>query len=242
MLLQVDKLRVAYDDIEVLHEITFQVQEGQAIAFVGANGAGKSSLLNALARIAPPHGPRIISGAIQLNDVSLLSVPTHTIVRRYQMALVPEGRHIFGNLTVAQNLKLATYGQKDKRQIESELDFVYGLFPRLAERRHQRSELMSGGEQQMLAIGRALMTGCKILLLDEPSMGLAPLLVQELFEKLTLLRRQKNLTIVLVEQNATIALKFADRVYVLETGEIVYQGTPTELQGNTKIRQAYLGM
>ena len=180
------------------------------------------------------------SGQIRYNGQDLLSVPPHAIIARFGIGLVPEGRHIFGNLTVQENLKLATYARKDGEQIARDYERVFALFPRLADRRHQRGDTLSGGEQQMLAIGRAFMSGVQFILLDEPSMGLAPLLMQELFRVLRDLN-ESGTTILIVEQNAHLALKYAKRAYVLEAGRIVMEGRSEDLANNPEIRKAYLG-
>ncbi|WP_373501089.1 ABC transporter ATP-binding protein [Desulfococcus sp.] len=240
MLLEIKDLVVKYGNIEALHGISFHVNEGEIVTLIGANGAGKTTTLHAITRLPPPEGPKISSGDIRYNGKSIQGVEAHNIVRDYHIALAPEGRHIFGNLTVEENLKLATFSRKDPDGIQKDYQRVYELFPRLVERRTQRSESLSGGEQQMLAVGRALMTGCRVILLDEPSMGLAPLLMYDMFRTLRQLNEQ-GMTILLIEQNARLALKFAHRAYVLDTGEIVMEGTADALAGNPEIRKAYLG-
>ncbi len=240
MALQVEDLHVRYGNIEALHGLSFEVKEGEMVALLGANGAGKSTTLMSIMRLPPPEGPVVTGGTIRYKGDDLLKVPTHTIVARYGIGLVPEGRHIFGNLTVQENLKLATYARRDAHQIERDYERVFSLFPRLADRRNQRGDTLSGGEQQMLAMGRAFMSGVQFILLDEPSMGLAPLLMQELFRVLRSLN-EAGVTILVVEQNAHIALKYAHRAYVLEAGEIVLQGTAEELARDSQIQKAYLG-
>jgi len=240
ILLDVTDLHVRYGGIEALHGISFHVKEGEMVALLGANGAGKSTTLMSVMRIAPPEGPVITQGRITLNGTDLLPHATHTLVARFGIGLVPEGRHIFGNLTVRENLKLATYARKDADQIARDYERVYSLFPRLADRRNQRGDTLSGGEQQMLAMGRAFMAGVRFILLDEPSMGLAPLLMQELFRVLKELN-EAGTTILVVEQNARIALKHAHRGYVLEAGKIVVEGAASELAHNKEIQKAYLG-
>lgn len=240
MLLQIKDLVVRYGNIEALHGISFHVNEGEIVTLIGANGAGKTTTLHTITRLPPPEGPRIFSGDILYRGESLQGVEPHAIVKDYHIALAPEGRHIFGNLTVEENLKLATFSRKDPQGIDQDYRRVYDLFPRLAERRAQRSESLSGGEQQMLAVGRALMTGCRIILLDEPSMGLAPLLMYDMFRTLKRLN-EEGMTILLIEQNARLALRFAHRAYVLDTGEIVMEGSAEELAGNPEIQKAYLG-
>ncbi len=240
MLLEVDNLVVRYGSVEALHGIGFHVEEGEVVTLIGANGAGKTTTLLSICRLPPPEAPKVISGDIRFEGKSLLGVEPHDVVRRLGMALVPEGRRIFGNLTVEENLEIATYARRGDPGVAKDLEHVFGLFPRLKERRRQRSESLSGGEQQMLAVGRALMTGCRVLLLDEPSMGLAPLLKYEMFRALKRLNRE-GVTILLVEQNAALALKFANRGYVLDTGRIVAEGPSGSLMSNDDVKRAYLG-
>ena len=239
-MLTVSDLHVKYGNIEALHGVSFTVNKGEIVTLIGANGAGKTTTLMSVARLGPPEGPRLTKGTITYNGRSLIDVPAHQVVADLHIALVPEGRHIFGNLTVMDNLTLATYARKDKDRMTTDLDFVFELFPRLAERRKQRSESLSGGEQQMLAVGRALMSGADFILLDEPSMGLAPLLMYDLFRTLKRLN-QEGMTILVVEQNAKLALDFAHRGYVLDTGRIVAQGPCAELRDNPEVKKAYLG-
>ncbi len=239
-MLEVSNLHVKYGNIEALHGISFHVEEGEIVALLGANGAGKSTTLMSIMRLPPPEGPIVSQGSIIYNAADLLPVPAHTVVAKYGIGLVPEGRHIFGNLSVFENLKLATFARTDKEQIEKDYERVFSLFPRLADRRTQRGELLSGGEQQMLAIGRAFMSGVRFILLDEPSMGLSPLLMQELFRVLKSIN-ESGTTILVVEQNARIALKYAHRAYVLEAGKIVLEGAAEDLATNQEIRKAYLG-
>ncbi|MCE5335121.1 MAG: ABC transporter ATP-binding protein [Desulfobacteraceae bacterium] len=239
-MLEVSNLHVKYGNIEALHGISFHVDEGEMVALLGANGAGKSTTLMSIMRLPPPEGPQVTKGEIRFNGVDLLPVAAHILIVKYGVGLVPEGRHIFGNLTVFENLKLATYARKDKDQIEKDYERVFSLFPRLADRRWQRGDLLSGGEQQMLAIGRAFMSGVRFVLLDEPSMGLSPLLMLELFRVLKELN-ESGTTILVVEQNARIALKYAHRAYVLEAGKIVLEGAAEALADNPEIQKAYLG-
>jgi branched-chain amino acid transport system ATP-binding protein len=240
MMLSVENLEVKYGNIQALHGISFHVNEGEIVTLIGANGAGKTTSLYAIARLTPPEAPRVSGGDIRFQGKSILTTRPSDVVKQLKMALSPEGRRIFGNLTVMENLKLATYARDKDADLEQEFEHVFDLFPRLKERRHQRSESLSGGEQQMLAVGRALMTGCRILLLDEPSMGLAPVLKYELFRKLKRLN-EEGMTILLVEQNASLALNLAHRGYVLDTGHIVAQGTSAELIKNPDVKKAYLG-
>jgi branched-chain amino acid transport system ATP-binding protein len=240
MLLEVKNLRVKYQNIEALHGISFCVDKGEIVTLIGANGAGKTTSLHAITRVPPPEGPKVTSGDILHNGLSILNVDAHTIVQKHRIALAPEGRHIFGNLTVEENLTLATFARKDKDPVKADFKKVYELFPKLFERRKQKGETLSGGEQQMLSVGRALMTGSEFILLDEPSMGLSPLLMQELFRALKALNKA-GMTILLIEQNAHMAFKFAHRGYVLSTGEIVAQGDVKSLMENPDVKKAYLG-
>jgi len=240
MMLQVENLEVKYGNIQALHGISFHVNEGEIVTLIGANGAGKTTSLHTITRLPPPEAPRVIAGDIKFKGKSILKTKPSDVVKDLHLALSPEGRRIFGNLTVMENLKIATYAREKDADLEAEYERIFDLFPRLKERRNQRSESLSGGEQQMLAVGRALMTGCKILLLDEPSMGLAPVLKYELFRKLKQLN-EEGMTILLVEQNANLALHIAHRGYVLDTGNIVAEGTSEELLGNPEVKKAYLG-
>ena len=240
MLLSVENLEVKYGNIQALHGISFHVNEGEIVTLIGANGAGKTTSLYSICRLPPPEAPKVIAGDIKFRGESILRTRPSDVVKELKMALVPEGRHIFGNLTVMENLQMATYPRGRKTDLSNDYQRVFDLFPRLHERRKQRSESLSGGEQQMLAVGRALMTGCNFLLLDEPSMGLAPLLKYELFRTLKKLN-EGGMTILLVEQNAKLALNLAHRGYVLDTGELAAEGTSAELLGNPDVKKAYLG-
>lgn len=243
MLLSIENLYVKYGNIEALHGISFHVEEGEIVTLIGANGAGKSTTLNSIMRLPPPEAPRVISGDIKYRGQSILNTEPHDVVAKLNLALAPEGRRIFGNLTVMENLTLATYARKKdpESEIKRDLDRIFELFPRLAERKNQRSESLSGGEQQMLAVGRAIMTKCDMLLLDEPSMGLAPLLMYEMFRTLKKINQEDGLTIVVVEQNAKVALSLAHRGYVLDTGEIVASGSAEQLANDPEVKKAYLG-
>lgn len=234
MLLSVENLEVYYGHIKALHGISFHVDEGEIVALIGANGAGKSTTLKAISRLIP-----VQSGKILYDGKNLLELAPHDVVR-LGVAHVPEGRRIFGNLTVMENLKLAAYNRKDKEGIARDFERIFALFPRLAERKEQRGDTLSGGEQQMLAVARALMTRGRLMLLDEPSMGLAPVLMRDLFKVLREIN-EAGTTILLVEQNARMALKFAQRCYVLETGNIVLEGPSSELANNPAVQAAYLG-
>jgi len=235
MLLSVEDLTVAYGRIEALHGITFHVAEGEIVTLIGANGAGKSTTLMTLSRLIPPS-----AGRMTYKGQDLLQFTAHEVVSKLGIAHVPEGRRIFGNLTVLENLKLAAWSRSDREGIQQDLRRVFQVFPRLEERRSQLGDTLSGGEQQMLAVGRALMTRGELMLLDEPSMGLAPVLMQELFQVLREINAEGT-TILLVEQNAHLALKLAQRAYVLETGTITAQGTSAELLNDPAVKKAYLG-
>jgi len=233
ILLSVQDLNVSYGNIRAVKGISFDVHAGEIVTLIGANGAGKSSTLRAISGVVPYTGNIVYKGQ------NLRDIPADQIVAM-GIAQVPEGRGIFGNLTVMENLKLATWQRKDQAEIAQDYERVFTLFPRLKERRHQLGGTLSGGEQQMLAVGRALMSHGKILLLDEPSMGLAPVLVREIFHVLADINRSGT-TVLLVEQNANMALRTASRGYVLETGTITLSGTGAELMGNPRVREAYLG-
>ena len=245
MLLEVKDLVVGYGNIEALHGISFNVDEGEIVTLIGANGAGKTSTLLTLSRLPKPEAPAVLSGDILYKGQSILKMEPHVLIQNKMMCLVPEGRHIFGNLTVEENLQMASYARQREKHSEMNINdqyaLIYELFPRLYERRKQRSELLSGGEQQMLAVGRALMTDCPFIMLDEPSMGLAPKLMYEMFRALKRLNVQKKKTLLVIEQNAKVALDFADRGYVLRTGEIIASGTSDELRANPEVQKAYLG-
>jgi len=243
MLLEVRDLQVNYGNIQALHGVSFSVDEGEIVTLIGANGAGKSTILMTISRQIPhvaELGGKVTGGSIMYQDEDLLQYEPHQVVSKFGISQVPEGRRIFGNLSVLENLKLATYSRKDKVQVQKDYQRVFDIFPRLEERKHQRGETLSGGEQQMLAMGRALMTRGQLMLLDEPSMGLAPVLVRDIFDTLKEINAQGT-TILLVEQNANMALKLASRGYVLETGDIVLQGTSAELAANPEVKKAYLG-
>jgi len=238
--LKIDQLHVAYGNIEVLHGVSFYVNPGEIVALIGANGAGKSTTLMSIMRLPPPEGARIVRGSMTYHDSDLIKISPHRIVAEYGITLVPEGRRVFGNLTVFENLKLATYARKDKEKISHDYERVFSLFPRLSDRKRQRVDTLSGGEQQMLAIGRAFMSGSSFILLDEPSMGLSPLLMQELFSVLKTIN-QDGTTLLIVEQNVHFALTYAHRAYVMETGKIVVEGNASDLQKDERVKKAYLG-
>jgi branched-chain amino acid transport system ATP-binding protein len=232
-LLHVEDLWVSYDRINAVRGVSFGVGEGEIVTLIGANGAGKSTILRAVSGLLP-----VARGRVSFAGADLLRLPAHQRVQQ-GVALVPEGRGIFGNLTVLENLRLAAYVRRD-RDIQRDLQEVFALFPRLGERRHQWGNTLSGGEQQMLAVGRALMSRARLLLLDEPSMGLAPLLVREIFQVIRRINRQ-GAAILLVEQNANLALEIAHRAYILETGEIALSGAAAELRHHPQVLAAYLG-
>jgi len=231
--LKVESIDVAYGEIRALKGVGLEVGRGEIVTILGNNGAGKTTTLKTISGLLHPT-----RGAITLEDESLLDVPPHAIVSR-GIAHVPEGRRIFNRLTVRENLMMGAYLRSDAG-VGTDLERVFGLFPRLAERLTQVAGTLSGGEQQMLAIGRALMANPRLLLLDEPSMGLAPVLVQQIFDTISDINRQ-GMTILLVEQNAAMALSIAHRGYVLETGSIALAGTAAELSENADVRRAYLG-
>ena len=233
-MLKVENIQVYYGMIHAIKGVSFEVNEGEVIALIGANGAGKTTILHTITGLVAPK-----SGHVLFEGKDLTKIPAHKIVY-LGMAHVPEGRRIFQQLTVLENLKLGAFSIKDKVQIEKNLNYVYMHFPRLAERKNQVAGTLSGGEQQMLAMGRALMSNPKIILMDEPSMGLSPLLVNEIFKIISEVSKDGT-TVLLVEQNAKKALSIADRAYVLETGNIVMQGKASELLDNPRIRAAYLG-
>ena len=232
-LLKVNELHVYYGMIQAIKGVSFEVNEGEVVTLIGANGAGKSTTLNSVAGLL-----KLGNGTVEFNGKILNGIPAHKIVKE-GMALCPEGRRIFQQLTVKENLEMGAY-IGDGSTLDADINNVYELFPRLKERYKQITGTLSGGEQQMLAMGRALMSHPKLLMLDEPSMGLAPILVEQIFDIIKQLH-SKGTTILLVEQNAQMALKVADRGYVLETGRIVTTGTGRELLHNDMVRKAYLG-
>lgn len=233
--LEVDNLEVTYGAITALRDVSFTVEQGEIVTLVGANGAGKTTALRTITGMVAPSKGRVI-----FEGKDLLKIKAHNIVAS-GVTHVPEGRGMFGNLTVMENMELATWTRrKDKGQLKKDFDMVFSLFPRLAERKSQKSATLSGGEQQMLAVARALMSKGQLMLLDEPSMGLAPILVKEIFRILVDINRQGT-TLLLVEQNAHMALKIAHRAYVLETGNVVMEGPAQELAKDSRIREAYLG-
>lgn len=232
--LEIENLEVYYGLIRAVKGVSFHVEKGEIVALIGANGAGKTTILHAINGLIPVHG-----GKIEYSGHNLVKTPAHKIVR-FGLTQVPEGRRVFQELTVKDNLILGAYSRKDKKEINASLNYVYELFPRLLERSSQIAGTLSGGEQQMLAVARALMSHPDMLLLDEPSMGLSPLYVNVIFE--TILKiNQQGTTVLLVEQNAKKALSIAQRAYVLETGNIVREGAGKELLNDESIKKAYLG-
>ena len=233
-LLEVKNLEVYYGVIQALKGISFEVNEGEIVTLIGANGAGKTTTMQSImGLIHPKHGEIIYDGN------SIVGTPTHKIVR-LGMSQVPEGRRVFSELTVYENLLMGAYINSDRAKVKNDIEEVYTLFPRLGERKSQLAGMLSGGEQQMLAMGRALMSHPKLMMLDEPSMGLAPILVSQVFDMIKHLH-SLGTTILLVEQNAEKALSIADRAYVMETGEITLSGTGKELAASEKVKAAYLG-
>jgi branched-chain amino acid transport system ATP-binding protein len=236
MLLTVEDLRVSYDNIRALHGVGFRIDEGEIVCIIGANGAGKSTTLRAISRlVAVEAGTKMT-----FLGRDLLQYPADKVVSELGISHVPEGRRLFDNLTVMENLRLATFARKDGKAIGNDLERVFSIFQRLSERQDQKAGTLSGGEQQMLAVGRAFMSGRKIMLLDEPSMGLAPLLMMNVFDSLTEINREGT-TILVVEQNARMALQFASRGYVLENGRVVLEGRSGELLADPRVKKAYLG-
>lgn len=233
-MLEIKDLHVFYGAIHALKGISLTVADGELVSLIGANGAGKTTTLHAISGLLPAA-----SGSILLDGTDLQKVPTNTIIG-LGMAHVPEGRHVFARMTVEENLRMGAYILRDQKRISENLERVYGHFPRLKERRRQLAGTLSGGEQQMLSTGRALMTDPKIVLMDEPSMGLSPLLVKEIFSIIQELHKS-GITILLVEQNAKMALAVSDRAYVLETGTISMEGPAAELAADDRVRKAYLG-
>lgn len=233
-MLKVSNLEVNYGPIRALKGISFEVRQGEIVTLIGANGAGKTTTLHTISNLLKPQG-----GNITFCNEDLLSVPAYDLVKK-GITHVPEGRIIFGPLTVQENLELAAWGRKDKIAVLEDLNKVFDLFPILRQRKNQLGETLSGGEQQMLALGRGLMARAKLMMLDEPSMGLAPLLVQEIFRVIKQVN-QEGTTILLVEQNANMALEIANRAYVLETGNIILEGPADEVAQNPKVIKAYLG-
>ncbi|MBR5797078.1 MAG: ABC transporter ATP-binding protein [Phascolarctobacterium sp.] len=233
-MLRVEDINVYYGAIHAIKGISLEVNDGEIVALIGSNGAGKSTTLRTISGLMKPK-----TGRIMYDGEDITGVPAHKIVGK-GLCQVPEGRHVFANLTVLENLELGAYLRTDKEGIEKDMEMVFEKFPRLLERKNQLSGTLSGGEQQMLAMARALMSRPKLLLLDEPSMGLAPLLIKEIFNIIKEINASGT-TVLLVEQNANMALSIADKAYVLETGRITLSGTAAELASSEEVRKAYLG-
>jgi branched-chain amino acid transport system ATP-binding protein len=233
-LLEVSGVHTFYGNIEALKGVSLTVEEGEVVTLIGSNGAGKSTTLRSISGLTPPR-----EGSIKFEDTEIGEVPPQEIVER-GISLSPEGRHVFPRMSVRENLDLGAYLRKDRDGIENDRERVYSLFPRLKERERQKGGTMSGGEQQMLAIGRALMANPRLLLLDEPSMGIAPILVERIYETIAEINRQGT-TILLVEQNANYALEVSKRGYVLETGSVALEDTSSALRTNPDVQKAYLG-
>lgn len=235
IILEISNLAVNYGVIAALHGISFSIRQGDIVTLIGANGAGKTTTLRTISGLLRPK-----SGAIRYRGEDITRCAPHRVVKQ-GLSHVPEGRMVFANLTVGENLQMGAFLRKDKAEIASELDFIFSIFPRLKERLAQQAGTLSGGEQQMLAIGRALMSKPTFLMLDEPSLGIAPLLVKTIFEKIVEINRQHGITILLVEQNANLALEISHFGYVLETGRITLKGESASLRANPDVRKAYLG-
>lgn len=233
-MLKIKDIDVYYGNIQALRNVSIEVNKGEIVTLIGANGAGKSTLLKTISGLLKPK-----KGSIEFLDAAIDGRAAQTIVKD-GISHVPEGRRVFANMSVEENLELGAYLRKDREGIKKDLDHVFELFPRLLERRKQQAGTLSGGEQQMLAMGRALMSKPKLIILDEPSMGLAPLMVKNIFNIIKMVN-DEGVTVLLVEQNAHMALSIADRAYVLETGNIVLQGTASELQESEEVKAAYLG-
>lgn len=231
-ILEIKDLSVHFGGITAVDGISMSVEEGKIVTLIGANGAGKSTILRGVSGIVKPQ-----NGEIIYNGENILGMSPDTIVAK-GVTLVPEGRRVFPNLTVLENLKIGAYLRKDK--LDSDIEYVYSLFPRLKERHWQLAGTLSGGEQQMLAVGRALMSKPKLIMMDEPSLGLAPLVVKDIFEIIKTINNS-GITVLLIEQNANMALKIADKAFVIETGRITLSGSGQELLANEKVREAYLG-
>jgi branched-chain amino acid transport system ATP-binding protein len=234
-MLETHNLKVAYGSITAIHDLSISVPKGGIVTLIGANGAGKSTTLRAISGIL-----RSSSGSILFEGEDITHLPPHKIVER-GLSQVPEGRMIFANLTVRENLEMGAYRRRDRKAFPQDFDYIFSIFPRLKERERQVAGTLSGGEQQMLAIGRALMSKPKCLMLDEPSLGIAPILVRTIFEKIGEINRELGLTVLLVEQNANLALKVSQRGYVLETGNVILEDTSEALRANAKVRESYLG-
>jgi branched-chain amino acid transport system ATP-binding protein len=233
-MLTLDRVNVFYGGIHALRDLSITIRDGEVVTLIGANGAGKSTTLRAISGLVPPK-----SGRVTFDGEDITGAPAHTLVTR-GISMSPEGRGVFANLTVLENLEMGAYRVRDRAQIAQDLERAFSLFPRLKERLKQRAGTLSGGEQQMLAMARALMSRPRLLLLDEPSLGLAPIVCQTIFSTIDAIKAAGT-TVLLVEQNASAALKHSDRGYVLETGAIILEGTSAEIAADPRVRQAYLG-
>ncbi|MDO4300042.1 MAG: ABC transporter ATP-binding protein [Clostridia bacterium] len=234
-MLEIKDLKVKYGGITALDGISMKVPDGKIITLVGANGAGKSTTLRSITKLVTP-----VSGSVKYEGRELTHMNTQDIVKM-GITLVPEGRHVFADMTVDENLMIGAYLRKDKENFKRDIGFIHEMFPRLKERAKQLSGTLSGGEQQMLAVGRALMSNPKVMMMDEPSLGLAPLVVKDIFNIIQKVNKEKGVTILLIEQNANAALKIADYGYVMETGKIGLEGTGEELLANERVKELYLG-
>ena len=234
-MLEIHDLQVSYGQIAALHGVSLAVPRGSIVTLIGANGAGKSTLLRAVSGMIPSQG-----GRVTYDGADITRIPAHRLVAR-GLAHVPEGRMVFANLTIQENLDMGAFLRRDRAGMAADLDYVFTLFPRLKERRRQSAGTLSGGEQQMLAIGRALMGAPRLLMLDEPSLGIAPMLTRAIFAKITEISRERGLTILLVEQNVNLALEVSSHGFVLVTGRILLSGPAADLRANPKVREAYLG-
>lgn len=234
-MLEIENLEVGYGTIKALHGVSLRVSQGSIVTLIGANGAGKSTTLRAISGLIKARG-----GRVRYDGEDITNLPAHAIVAR-GLCHVPEGRMVFANLTVEENLRMGAYLRKDKPGVAADMEFGYEMFPRLRERRHQAAGTMSGGEQQMLAIARAIMSKPRCLMLDEPSLGIAPILVRSIFEQIVAINKERGITILLVEQNANLALAVSHHGYVLETGKVLFDDTSAALRTNPQVRAAYLG-
>jgi branched-chain amino acid transport system ATP-binding protein len=233
-MLTLDRVNVFYGGIHALRDLSIAIREGEVVTLIGANGAGKSTTLRAISGLVPPR-----SGRVTFDGEDITGAPAHTLVTR-GISMSPEGRGVFANLTVLENLEMGAYRVRDRRQIAQDLERAFSLFPRLQERLKQRAGTLSGGEQQMLAMARALMSRPRLLLLDEPSLGLAPIVCQTIFSTIDAIKAAGT-TVLLVEQNASVALQHSDRGYVLETGAVILDGAAADIAADPRVRQAYLG-
>lgn len=234
-MLEIENLEVEYGTVKALHGVSLRVSQGSIVTLIGANGAGKSTTLRAISGLIKARG-----GRVRYDGEDITNLPAHAIVAR-GLCHVPEGRMVFANLTVEENLRMGAYLRKDKPGVAADMEFGYEMFPRLRERRHQAAGTMSGGEQQMLAIARAIMSKPRCLMLDEPSLGIAPILVRSIFEQIVAINKDRGITILLVEQNANLALAVSHHGYVLETGKVLFDDTSAALRTNPQVRAAYLG-